>query len=97
MGSGYQLSEHYEDLFSISHQAEKESMSICTVLKRWLEWSDPGRMTVKNLELFERNTIPFCNAKGIIDFFRGPCTKEESTIAPKMRECVQRWMKLRLG
>lgn len=97
MGSRYQLSEHYEDLFSISRQAEKGSMSICTVLKRWLEWSDPGRMTVKNLEFFERNKILCCNAEGIIGFFRGPCTKEESTIAPKMRECVQRWMNIGLG
>ncbi|CAD6579042.1 MAG: hypothetical protein ASARMPREDX12_009047 [Alectoria sarmentosa] len=76
---------------------KEHAMSVCTVLKRWREWTDRGGMTIDDLEFLKKNKVSFCNAACIMGLFREVFTKEESTVALDMRECVQHWKKVRLG
>ena len=76
---------------------EDHAMIVCNVLNRWREWSDRGGMTVDDLEYLKLHKVPFCNAACIMGLFREVCTKEESTVALDMRECVRHWKNVRLG
>lgn len=64
------------------------SISVCTVLKRWREWSDRGGMTIDDVEFLEKYKVSFYNAAFLMGLFPEMYTKEESTVAPDMRECV---------
>lgn len=76
---------------------EEHAMSVCTVLNRWREWSDRGGMSIDDLDYLKTNKVPFCKAACIMGLFREVGTKEESTVALDMRECIRHWKNVRLG
>ena len=40
----------------------EQAMGICAGLKRWLEWSGRGSMTIHNLESLEKVEVTLCNS-----------------------------------
>ena len=76
---------------------EEQALSVCTVLQSWRNWSDRGGMTIEELDMLASKKQAFCNAACVMGLLKEVCTKEESTVAADMRECVQHWKKVRLG
>ena len=54
-------------------------------------------MTIEDLDVLGKQQQAFCNAACVMGLLKEICTKEESTVAADMRECVQHWKKVRLG
>ena len=75
---------------------EEHATSVCTVLERWREWTDRGGMTIDDLEFLKRHKPSFQRGC-VMDLLREMCTKEKSTVALDMRECIQHCQEIQLG
>ena len=76
---------------------DEQALTVCAMLDKWRSWNERGGMTVEDLDWLEGNKQAFCNAACVMGLLREVCSKDESTVAADMRECVQHWKKVRLG
>ncbi|KAL9098164.1 MAG: hypothetical protein Q9163_006123 [Psora crenata] len=81
------------------HMIRKDAKAMldCSVLERWREWTDRGGMNIEDLEMVQNETTAFCNAACVMFMLKEASTKEESSLALDMRDCVQHWKKVRIG
>ena len=94
-GSGMQ--EAVEGLLVGMIKGEGRAMGVCGVLERWREWSDRGGMNAEDFAIFKKDKTGFCYAACVMGLLRDVCSKEESSVAADMQECILSWKKVRLG
>ena len=78
-------------------QNDDKCMSILEVLERWRQWSDRGGMTVEDLDDLQKDVTTFCKAACVMGLLNEVSSREQSSVALDMRECIQHWKKVRLG
>lgn len=89
--------EAVEGLLVRMVRGENMAMGVCDILERWRDWSDRGGMNAEDLAMFRNNRTGFCYAACVMGLLREVCTKEESSVAADMQECIKFWKKIRLG
>lgn len=94
---GSKTQEAVEGLLVRMVKGERIAMGVCDILERWRDWSDRGGMNAEDLAVFRNNKTAFCYAACVMGLLREVCTKDESSVAADMQECIQFWKKIRLG
>lgn len=94
---GTKTQEAVEGLLVRMVRGENIAMGVCDLLERWRDWSDRGGMNAEDLAMFRNNRTGFCYAACVMGLLREVCTKEESSVAADMQQCIQFWKKIRLG
>lgn len=78
-------------------QGDEKALSVCDILEKWRSWNERGGMTIDDVDWLADRKPALCNAVCVMGLLNEVCTKEESTVAADIRECVQHWNKVRLG
>lgn len=94
---GAKMQEAVEGLLVRMVKGEGVSMGVCDILERWRDWSDRGGMNAEDLAMLMNNKTGFCYAACVMGLLREVCTKDESSVAADMQECIRFWKKIRLG
>ncbi|MCJ1465526.1 hypothetical protein MMC07_004144 [Pseudocyphellaria aurata] len=94
---GAKTQEAVEGLLVRMVKGEGISTEVCDILERWRDWSDRGGMNAEDLAMLKNNKTGFCYAACVMGLLRETCTKDESSVAADMQECIRFWKKIRLG
>ena len=76
---------------------DEHALSVCDILERWRIWNDRGGMNVDDIDFLSERKTAFCRAACVMSLVKAVFLKQETSVAADMRECGQRWQKIRLG
>ncbi len=54
-------------------------------------------MTIEDMDMLVGEKEALCNAACVMALLKEVCTREESSVALDLNECIQQWNKVRLG
>ncbi len=70
---------------------------VSNMLDRWMKWTEQGGMSKEHLDYLKADTSTLCYVACILSLMQETLSKNESSVAADMQECMRLYRKVRLG